>query len=415
VLLAAVTAVAVSVARVSAVTARRRGASVRGVGALVLIWATFAWAGVHVARSAPFASSTTAGLAVAQARDAERAVRDQARFDDLLHGADAQAKIPTSRLLTKLRGKDVVIAFVESYGQVAVQGTSFSADVDTVLRSDTDALTNAGWTSESAFVESPTFGGISWLAHSTLQSGLWVDNQRKYDQLVTSDRFTLSDAFKQSGWHTVADVPSNIGFWPQGKSFYHYDELFDRTDVGYRGPRFSYASMPDQYTLAQFQRTELQPGHAPVMAEIDLVSSHTPWAPLPRMVPWSQVGDGSIFDGQPAQSRSAASVWQSAGTVRAMYGQSIQYSVTALVSWVLQLHDPNLVLVLLGDHQPSTTVSGPGANHVAVMSIVARDPQVLDDVRPWNWSPGLLPPSTATTWQMDQFRDQFLTAFDASS
>lgn len=415
VLLATVTAVATSVARVSAVTARRRGASARGVSALLLVWGICAAGGVHIAPGAPLASSATAGLAVAQAGDAEQAVRDRARFHDLLRAADPLAKIPTSQLLTRLRGKDVVIAFVESYGQVAVQGTSFASGVDAVLRSNGAALSRAGWTSESAFVDSPTFGGISWLAHSTLHSGLWVDNQEKYDQLVGSSRFTLSDAFKRAGWHTVADVPSNIGFWQQGKAFYHFDELFDRTDVGYRGPRFSYASMPDQYTLAQFQRSELEPGHAPVMAEIDLVSSHTPWAPLPRMVPWDEVGDGSVFDSQPAQSMSASQAWRSASTVRAMYGQSIQYSITALASWMLQLNDPNLVLVLLGDHQPATTVSGPGANHLAVMSIVARDPQVLADIRSWHWSPGLLPPRSATTWRMDSFRDRFLRTFDASS
>ncbi len=43
--------------------------------------------------------------------------------------------------------------------------------------------------------------------------------------------------------------------------------------------------MSDQYTYAKFQRNELGPGHKPVMAEIDTVSSHTPWAPLPTMVP----------------------------------------------------------------------------------------------------------------------------------
>ena len=61
--------------------------------------------------------------------------------------------------------------------------------------------------------------------------------------------------------------------------------------------------MPDQYTLAAFQRLELTPGHKPVMAEIDLVSSHTPWAPLPAMVPWNKVGNGSIFDPMPARER----------------------------------------------------------------------------------------------------------------
>jgi hypothetical protein len=33
----------------------------------------------------------------------------------------------------------------------------------------------AGFSAKSTFLTSPTFGGISWLAHSTLQSGMWID------------------------------------------------------------------------------------------------------------------------------------------------------------------------------------------------------------------------------------------------
>ena len=61
----------------------------------------------------------------------------------------------------------------------------------------------AGFGSKSGFLHSPTFGGLSWLAHSTLQSGLWIDNQQRYDQLLASDRMTLTGAFKQAGWRTV--------------------------------------------------------------------------------------------------------------------------------------------------------------------------------------------------------------------
>ena len=152
---------------------------------------------------------------------------------------------------------------------------------------------------------SPTFGGISWLAHSTLQTGLWVNNVQRYAQLTASNRLTLSDAFNKAGWRTVADVPSNEKSWPEGKTFYHYDQLYNQFNVGYAGPNFSYAKVPDQYTLAKFQQLELAPGHAPVFAEIDLDSSHTPWAPLPHMVPENALGNGSIYDGD-ARARSAA-------------------------------------------------------------------------------------------------------------
>ena len=100
--------------------------------------------------------------------------------------------------------------FVESYGEVAVKGSADLARVSTSTSTRaTSRLRAAGFSTRSALLTSPTFGGTSWLAHSTLQSGLWVDSQQRYDQLVATDRLTLSGAFKRAGWRTVVDVPSN--------------------------------------------------------------------------------------------------------------------------------------------------------------------------------------------------------------
>ena len=319
---------------------------------------------------------------------------------------------PRGDLLRGLRGKDVIFAFVESFGSVAVEGSAFSPQVDAVLDAGTRQLAAAGFCARSAFLRSPTFGGISWLAHSTLQSGLWVDSQQRYDQLVRSDRFTLSDAFRRAGWRTVGDVPSNAGKWPEGTSFYHYDQLYNAHNVGYSGPRFSYAAMPDQYILSAFQHRELdKPGRAPIMAEIDLVSSHTPWAPLPHLVPWNRVGDGSVFDAMAADGASPNVVWRNADHVKAAYGQSIRYSLASLVSFVQTFHDNNLVLVILGDHQPASIVSGPGASHDVPIMIVAHDPAVLRRISSWGWDEGMLPARHAPVWPMSAFRDRFLTAY----
>jgi hypothetical protein len=169
--------------------------------------------------------------------------------------------------------------------------------------------------------------------------------------------------------------------------------------------------MPDQYILAAFQRLELAPGHKPVMAEIDLVSSHSPWAPLPTMVPWNKVGNGSIFDPMPARGESPLSISGNANLVRQAYGRSIQYSLQALTSWVTELNDPNLVLILLGDHQPAGPVTSPGATHAVPISIVARDPSVFRQIAAWHWQDGLLPSPSAPLEPMDAFRNQFLGAF----
>jgi hypothetical protein len=148
------------------------------------------------------------------------------------------------------------------------------------------------------------------------------------------------------------------------------------------------------------------------MAEIDFVSSHTPWAPLPTMVPASSVGDGSVYDPQPAEGDSATSVWKDPKLVQQAYGQSVQYSLNAMFSYLQSSTDPNLVVVVLGDHQPATIVSGKGANHEVPISIISKDSSVFTAISGWQWVDGMTPTPSAPEWPMDAFRNQFLDAFD---
>src|SRR6201996_1102135 len=368
-----VVAITAATIHVTSVAARHRRGALRGLIAVTAVWALSAGLSLQATAGAPVASTSAAGLAVSQVHAFQAALSDPRRFTEATRSPDPEAAIPASDLLTGLRGKDVLIVFVESYGQVAVQGTSFSPGVDAVLRQQQSMLTAAGWSTESAWMGSPSSGGVSWLGHSTLQSGLWVNSQQRYDEIIASQRFTLSDAFNKAGWHTVADDPEDDD-WPPGSTFYHYDQVFNRSNVGYKGPDFSYSAMPDQYMYAEFQRLELTPGHQPVFAQIATTSSHTPWVPLPSMVPWNQVGDGSIFDAQRGTAADVARVWSNTSTVRQYFAQSIQYSMTALTSWVTELNDPNLVLILLGDEQPHSSVSGPDPDNYVPISIITRAP-----------------------------------------
>jgi hypothetical protein len=100
--------------------------------------------------------------------------------------------------------------------------------------------------------------------------------------------------------------------------------------------------------------------------------------------------------------------------VRAAYRASIEYSLNTLISYVETYGDENLVLVVLGDHQPSPIVTGWGASRDVPISIVARDASVFERIAPWGWQEGLKPDPQAPVWRMDAFRDRFLTAFGAT-
>ena len=401
-----------AVRRVIRVAVGHRVWSLRAVAGLAAVW-VLCWAfGAQLVSRLPVASTSAANLAVDEVRAVRTGIHDRAVFEDAI-ARDRFRATPADALLTGLRGKDVVVAFVESYGRVAVQDSSFSPRVDALLDQGTERLRAAGFQARSAFLTSPTFGGASWLAHSTLQSGVWVNRQWRYDQLVASDRFTLSQAFERAGWRTIDVVPANDREWPQA-SFYGYDKVYDRRNLGYLGPTFAYAPMPDQYVLLALQRLELgRRERRPLFAEVDMVSSHAPWTRIPEMVPWGDVGDGSIFDGLPAGEMTAAALWSDHDEVRAAYGRSVEYSLNALISFVQNYGDDDLVLVVLGDHQPSTVVTGlsPDLSHDVPVSVVAHDPAVLERIAGWGWEDGLRPSPQAPVWPMDSFRDRFLSAF----
>lgn len=401
-----------AVVRLTRVAARHRRASARTATALGLAWSVCALTGVQVASGADLASLGAADIAYGQVRQLRADLADRKVFARQIR-ADAFAGTPGDELLAGLRGKDVVLVFVESYGRVAVEGSSFSPGVEAVLDDGTRRLHAAGYSLRSAFLTSPTFGAASWLAHSSLQSGLWVDSQQRYNQLVTDRRLTLSRAFDEAGWRTVFDVPAVTHDWGDGRRFYGFDQLYDARNVGYRGPKFGYATMPDQYTLAALDRLELtpDPDRPRVMAEVDLVSSHHPWTPLPRPVDWDELGDGSVFDGMPAEGERKSVVYRDPDKVREMYGRSIEYTMETLVSWLERSTDRDRVLVVLGDHQPHHYVSGRSPGHDVPITVIARDPAVTDRIAGWGWEDQLRPSHDAPVWRMDAFRDRFLAAF----
>jgi hypothetical protein len=147
------------------------------------------------------------------------------------------------------------------------------------------------------------------------------------------------------------------------------------------------------------------------MAEMPLVSSHGPWSPIPKMLDWNGLGDGSVYNPMTAGFDSNDLVKRSASEVRTDYRRSIEYSLSALISYVEHFGNDNLVLVFLGDHQPAPIVTGENASRDVPITIVAKDPAVMARVGGWNWQDGLRPGPQAPVWRMDAFRDKFLTAF----
>ena len=399
-----------SVLRLTGLVVRHRTAAIRAVAVLAPIWVACALLGAQIVTPVPIAARSVASLAYHKARQVPVSLRDEQLFASQV-GIDDFQNTPGDQLLTGLRGKDVIFTFVESYGRDAVQDPEFAPKVGAVLDDGNRRLTAAGYASRSAFLTSPVAGGGSWLAHATFFSGQWIDTIQRHRTLVSTDRLTLTSAFQRANWRTVSVMPNTGGAWPEAK-FYGYDKVYEFENLGYHGPKFGWATMPDQYTLSTFDRTEMaRPGRGPLMGELVLVSSHMPWTPLPRMINWGDVGDGSVYRPMAEEGESEGVVWRDRAKVRTQYERSIAYSLNSLISYVETHGNDNLVLVFLGDHQPAPIVTGEGASRDVPITIVARDRAVLDRISGWGWQDGLKPAPDAPVWRMDAFRDRFLTAF----
>lgn len=347
---------------------------------------------------------------VLHGQDTVDSIRDIREFAAIVN-QDEWAARSGAGLFDRLQGKDVYIVFAESYGRALLEREPFADPVRASLLQAQSALEAEGVHMRSAFLTSPTVGGLSWLAHASALSGAWIDSETRYESLVISQRATLNRLFRDAGWRTVAAMPAISMAWPEGR-YYGYDQIYDAHNFGYQGEPFNWVTMPDQYVWSALHARERSEAiRRPVMAELALISSHAPWTPNTELVPWDKVGDGRIFNAQAQAGPSPEEVWQDVDTIREHYRQSIQYMLQTLVSYVQEYGDEDLVILVLGDHQAAPFITGDTDGKDVPIHLLAHDPAVIEAIADWQWQPGLLPDGAAPVWRMDRLRDRFIKAF----
>ncbi|HEX3646242.1 MAG TPA: hypothetical protein VHT95_11595, partial [Vicinamibacterales bacterium] len=247
---------------------------------------------------------------------------------------------------------DVFLVFVESYGAIAFERPDMAPQL-TRGRADLEAaITSTGRDVVSAFVESPTFGGSSWLAHLSLMSGVEVRDPETNARLMTELRETMVTNFKRTGHRTVALMPGLRQAWPEG-AFYRFDDVYGAARLDYHGPEFGWFALPDQFSLAKFDALEQnQPSRAPRFVFFPTISTHFPFIPTPPYQPdWTKMFLEHPYDGPSIISAYARQPdWTHFGPG---YVNAIAYDYATLAGY-LRLHaDRELVMILLGDHEPA--------------------------------------------------------------
>lgn len=380
--------------------------------AVVLCGLLVVWCGLRIADSR-YAITGFYDLLAMHTNSTISGISDTRDFRKELRLSAAQVAVEKNnpQLFSALKGKDVLIIFIESYGRTLLDKPEFAPEFRSFLKQQEQYLINAGIGVRSAFLTSPTFGGLSWFAHGTAMSGLWINTQTRYDALVMSDYPSINRLFNSAGWRTVAVMPAISMSWPEG-NYFGYDHIYHAHNSGYEGKPFNWITMPDQFTLAAFQRNELNlQNRKPVMAEIALISSHAPWTPVPELVDWNLIGNGQIFNEQAVAGETPEEVWRNPDRVRLQFRATTQYSLGTVVDYLVRYANDDTVALVFGDHQPAPLVTGDTNNRDVPVHFFARDPKILEAISHWGWEQGITPSATSPVWRMDEIKNRMIEAF----
>jgi hypothetical protein len=329
---------------------------------------------------------------------------------DALTGSRSLAASPIMTSdLARVRGADVFLIFIESYGAIAYERPEIAprlaagrAQLDNAIRATHRDVV-------SAYVESPTFGGSSWLAHLSLMSGVDVRDPETNARLMTQNRDTMVTVFARHGYRTIALMPGLRQRWPEG-AFYRFDDIDNADRLAYRGPEFGWFAIPDEFTLARFDVLEAsQTSRAPRFVFFPTISTHFPFSPTPPYQPdWPRMLTGKPYDG-PDIVRAYAKQpdWMNFAPG---YVDAVSYAYATLSGYLHEQADRDIVMILLGDHQPAAAVSGEGAPWDVPVHVIASRRPVLDRLLARGFRAGLTPerPSLA---RMHELLPVLLDAF----
>ena len=292
--------------------------------------------------------------------------------------------------LGALRGVDINLFWLESYGRLAFSNEAIHAQLKPSREALAAQIKASGMQVVSAFAASTTFGGGSELAHLALLSGINTSDPIVHDLLLTTERPTLVTMFRDRGYDTLGLYPALTWDWPE-KSFYRFDKFLDARDLGYKGPKLGYWTLPDQFALARL--SQLQPITAQSPKRFTFfpsITSHMPFHPVPPyLADWGKIlTDKPFDDAQMAAVNAQKEDWFN---MRPGFAGMMDYNYQWLAGYLAQPRVRDAIFIVLGDHQPAANVTGEGATWDVPVHIISSNPELLQRFVTRGFKPGLEP------------------------
>jgi hypothetical protein len=331
-----------------------------------------------------------------------------------LHGLASEPPLSSSSAvpLSRLQGRDLFLFIAESYGYTLYSEAEHFALAEPYLRRIEARLTGAGYRIASSFLSSPAFGGNSWLADSTLATGVRIPDQLAYEELLDSQVKPMAAWFNDAGYLTVNSMPATTMSWPQG-DFYCFQRKYYFRDFGYKGPSLKWAPMTDQFAVGVVHAREVAAADRPLFVQYVMISGHYPFNLIPRLFgDWSELGDGRVYAREDAVRR--LPIPSGAATAGAPgYAAAMEYQLEVAADYAVRFLTARCALiVLVGDHQPYSGITGQGKLRSVPIHVWSREAELLEPFLRRGYTPGLVPGQSPPHAGLESFWPAFLVDFN---
>jgi len=307
---------------------------------------------------------------------------------------------------TAVRHPDIEVMVVESYGMVTAELPSAPRWRATLaqLQAATD---QAGWATVSGRSVAPVHGSRSWIADSSVFTGLHIAHQADFERVIrrTERMVTLPSWFAARGWSTLLVRPADRarpGVHLQNHFDFQHTTFF--ADLDYRGPSVGWGYVPDQFSLHRVRHEVVPRLSSPRLAFVHLATSHVPWQGAPPLfddpLQWQQRA------GERQWKAPTPTPWQAlrlvarrfrdshrdpadVDRIEGWYVDTVDYSLRAVAG---ALPDPTArpaLVVVMGDHQPPFLA--PDRPPEVPVHVLASDPSLLAPFRDAGFTPGWEP------------------------
>ena len=289
--------------------------------------------------------------------------------------------------LQALNGAEVKVLFLESYGATTYENKEIAKVMNPARQRFEQAANAQGRRVLSAYVKAATFGGASDLSHLSFLSALDLSNPIHHDLLLNTNRPTILDTFEQAGYRTIGLYPAMSWQWPE-VSFYSFDHYQDAQSLNYRGPKFGYWSLTDQFSMARIDEIfPPDPNGKPRFLFYPTINTHLPFKQIPpHQTDWSR-----LTTSQPYSEAATAKVlgdteWK--GMTKG-YILSFKYTFDWLTSYQALPQARESIMILLGDHQPAGGIVRQNGSWDVPIHVVTKNKLIAKRLRDIGFQDGM--------------------------